>query len=123
MGFRSCMIRIVLPVVGVAVLLTMTANATAQACRGLSPFTSAQAMVSATGARLDASRFYTTPDLQLRSTHPRSATYAPPFGLYEYSHYGPIAGTYTSHYGYYVRPYARWTPHFGWVRNRFRRLH
>lgn len=123
MESRPCVIRIALPIIGVAAMLMSTTEASAQACSGPSSFTTAQALVPGTGARPDASRLYITPDLQFRSTHPRSAAYAPPFGFYGYSHYGPIAGTYTNHYGYYVRPYVRWTPHFGWVRHRFRRPH
>jgi hypothetical protein len=124
MKSRSCSIRTVLPIVGAAAMLMVTANASAQACGDLSLIASAQTTVSGTGASLFASRAHLARDLQFRSAHLYSTNYAPPPpGLYGYSHYGPIAGAYTNHYGYYVRPYVRWTPRFGWVRHRFHRRH
>lgn len=43
------------------------------------------------------------------------------YGPYGYPHYGPGPGTYGSHYGYYSRPYVRWSPHYGGGHHSLRR--
>jgi hypothetical protein len=122
MESRSYTIRITLLIAGVAMMLMVTTNATAQVCSRRGAFASTQRWAGA-GLRSDASRSYIARDLQFRSTVPHSRTYVLSPGFYGYSHYGPVPGIYGNHYGYYARPYVYWAPHYGWVRHGFRRAH
>lgn len=122
METRLYTIRIALLIIGVAVMLTVTTNATAQVCGRRGAFASTQRWLGI-GRGVDASPSYIARDLQFRSPLPRSRPYVLPRGFYGYSHYGPIPGIYGNHYGYYARPYIYWTPHYGWVRHGFRRAH
>ena len=59
--------------------------------------------------------------LTYREPHGAADRYKSNYGEYGYSHYGPVPGVYGSHYGYYRRPYVRWSPHYGWTHHASRR--